>query len=341
MKRIFIVLIFLFYTTAVSANSIEQIKLDVRADGYTKVTQIMEFIDEGEYTLLKIPNNPKEISVKDSRGELEYTITKIDDEDNLKIYFRQFIESDQKEKITIKYGSHLLSRKDEENWKLKNNFETTGRKTIVKITFANGVKILYLNPQNLLRSYVENGIWIYPQDDELNFEITYRYDTSIMTTTTLIQDNQENESEMPYGNSGLILALVIALTTTLIYILHKNRLFGILKKSDISVDIANSVIANSQLTDEGVTYQIESKKTGPKNVKESILNLLNENELRIVRLLEQSSEDELTQANIQKTTGIPKSSLSDILKHIEKRKIIDRRVEGRVKWIKLRKWVLT
>jgi uncharacterized membrane protein len=50
-------------------------------------------------------------------------------------------------------------------------------------------------------------------------------------------------------------------------------------------------------------------------------------------------EDEITQAYIYKTTGIPKSSLSDTIKRLEKRNIVDRRKDGRINWIKIKDWV--
>jgi len=77
---------------------------------------------------------------------------------------------------------------------------------------------------------------------------------------------------------------------------------------------------------------------GKRAVKESILNVLDESEKAVVELLI-NSEDEITQAFIYKSTGIPKSSLSDTIKRLEKRNIIERKKEGRTNWLKLKEWV--
>lgn len=79
--------------------------------------------------------------------------------------------------------------------------------------------------------------------------------------------------------------------------------------------------------------------SGPRKLKESIRNVLDEAELKVVDMLLKFDE-EITQAYIYKTTGIPKSSLSDIIKRLEKRNIIERKREGRINWIKLKDSVL-
>ncbi len=75
-----------------------------------------------------------------------------------------------------------------------------------------------------------------------------------------------------------------------------------------------------------------------KGVKESILNVLDESERIVVGMLEKA-EDEITQAYVYKTTGIPKSSLSDTIKRLEKRNILEIKKEGRTNWLKLKEWV--
>jgi DNA-binding transcriptional ArsR family regulator len=75
-----------------------------------------------------------------------------------------------------------------------------------------------------------------------------------------------------------------------------------------------------------------------KGVKESILNVLDESERIVVNMLEKA-EDEITQAYVYKSTGIPKSSLSDTIKRLEKRNIIEIKKEGRTNWLKLKEWV--
>jgi len=87
-----------------------------------------------------------------------------------------------------------------------------------------------------------------------------------------------------------------------------------------------------------VDFSVGKTVAGKRAVKESILNVLDESEKAVVELLI-NSEDEITQAFIYKSTGIPKSSLSDTIKRLEKRNIIERKKEGRTNWLKLKEWV--
>ena len=77
---------------------------------------------------------------------------------------------------------------------------------------------------------------------------------------------------------------------------------------------------------------------GKRTVKDSILNVLDESEKSVIDLMIKS-EDEITQAYVYKCTGMPKSSLSDTIKRLEKRNIIERKKEGRTNWLKLKEWV--
>ena len=97
-----------------------------------------------------------------------------------------------------------------------------------------------------------------------------------------------------------------------------------------SVDVSVS-------TTEEVPKNASAKSSGTK-VKESIKNVLDENERQVVEILEKAA-DEITQAYVYKSTGIPKSSLSDVIKRLERRKIIERKKEGRTNWLKLKDWV--
>lgn len=73
-------------------------------------------------------------------------------------------------------------------------------------------------------------------------------------------------------------------------------------------------------------------------INPSVLKMLDKTEKEIIKLLAQS-EEEITQAYIYKTLGIPKSSLSDIIRRLEQRDLIKKKKEGRVNWINLREWV--
>ena len=342
MKRLLLLIWILCLIYPTCAQTVEQLNIDVRADGFARVTEKLIFSGQGEHATLELLNNVKEVTVEDELGGLRFNHTN----NFLKIFFRDYQETNDSDNIQISYGTHHMTKRVNENWIIEERFHTSGRKTIVKIGFAKGSRIMSINPQNLLRSYVKDGIWIYPQEDEIDFSIAYQYDIGdISTTTSTIPMNNGISLEDPPDDQNVLYGIIIGILFFVIlfgvYTLYRQRLLGNRKGTNISIDISDEVVAKPEIIDGNVIYDIKGGSSGLRTVKESILKMLNENELMIIRLLEESTEDEITQAFIQKTTGIPKSSLSDILKHIEKRKIIERRVEGRVKWIKLRTWVFT
>ena len=84
------------------------------------------------------------------------------------------------------------------------------------------------------------------------------------------------------------------------------------------------------------TKKEETEKSG--KVKHSIIQILDVNEKQVVELL-QSMDNEVTQAYIRKSTGIPGSTLSKLMLRLEERNIIERRSEGKTKWVRLKEWV--
>jgi uncharacterized membrane protein len=82
----------------------------------------------------------------------------------------------------------------------------------------------------------------------------------------------------------------------------------------------------------------EIKKEGGK-INSSVMKMLDTAEKEVIKMLEASPEEEITQAYIYKTLEIPKSSLSDTIKRLEQRDLIEKKKEGRINWIKLKKWV--
>jgi uncharacterized membrane protein len=88
-------------------------------------------------------------------------------------------------------------------------------------------------------------------------------------------------------------------------------------------------------------YPSEEKKSVEKEKKrkinQSIMKLMDENEQKVINILMNSGET--TQANVYKITQIPKATLSNIMRKLEERNIIERRIEGKVKWVKLKDWV--
>jgi DNA-binding transcriptional ArsR family regulator len=109
---------------------------------------------------------------------------------------------------------------------------------------------------------------------------------------------------------------------------------------DGSVESDSGDYANEDVHEKSVVdFSVGKTAAGKRAVKESILNVLDESERSVVELMI-NAEGEITQAYIYKSTGMPKSSLSDTIKRLEKRNIIERKKEGRTNWLKLKEWVL-
>ena len=345
MRKSFVLAIIILFAQLTHAYEISEINITIGEDGYTQIDQNIQVESEGEKATIPIPEYAEQIKVNDRLGRLEYNTTKVNGQNLLRIYFRKYQEEGESEKITVSYASHYLTKKDDGIWKIYFDSQATARKTIVRVKYPQESQIVTLKPENLLRTYVENGIWLFPQEDELNFSSTYRYQgvKPQITTTTQKKGGEggiQIDARLLYGIGLLVLAAVLA---AILVILYKNRMFSLGKRKDMmTVSVGESVVAEPNMVEGKVSYDIEGSdaQKGKKAVKESILKMLDDNELAIIKLMENSEEEEVTQAYIYKTTGIPKSSLSDILKRLEKRNIINRRVQGRVKWISIKSWAL-
>ncbi len=86
-----------------------------------------------------------------------------------------------------------------------------------------------------------------------------------------------------------------------------------------------------------IAWEKTGGKEGSRAINPSIMKLMDKNETRIMEILLETGET--TQANIYKITQIPKATLSDLMRKLENRNLIERRAEGRVKWVKIKDWV--
>lgn len=342
---LFFALILLASSTA-AAQTIDEINLSIDDGGYVWITEKQTFEEEGEYGVLDLPSNIENLKAYDSRGPLKLNVTENEKNTEAKLFFRDYLDVGERSTVVIAYGTNLMTKKEGQTWYLKYSSKTTPRTTIMRVSFPDNSKILKLKPEDMLRSYVQKGVWVYPQQEFFAFEGEYQVekDTPEAVTTTIKQENPPaNEPNDTFDwEKGLIIALLVFSASIMAYIYHNRQSKGSITGGDnVVFTVDEGIIGDRELSGAEVKINIKDAKEAETEtkVKESIIRMLNENELRIVRLLEDSEEDEITQAYIHKTLGIPKSSLSDILKHIEKRRIIERRGEGRVKWIRLRRWV--
>jgi len=346
LKAIFVV--FLLATLA-SADTISDINLVVGSDGYAFVEERIIYEYPGDSGNLSLPSSTDNLAVTDEVGNVPYTLSGENGGKVAIIRFTKPLELGQTEQLWIRYGTHYLTAKEGGQWNVSFSTPTTPRKTIIRLTLPEGSNITSLDPYDALRTYVKDGIWIYPQDTQMNFSVSYEY-ASVKPNLENKSTGPGNQSIIPFDTNlflGIILVVVFLLVLVILYSLYKNRLLlgRKLKEEPMNVSVIENIVTEPKVDDGKVSYDIAGAGGSPAGsggrlVKESVLKMLDDTELSIIRLLENSDEEEVTQAYIHKTTGVPKSSLSDILKHMEKRNILERRESGRVKWIKLKSWVL-
>jgi len=343
MKFWLLSLLILLCTPPAAADVIGDINLWIGEDGFTWIEQRIVFDGEGEYGSVILPSTIDEVTASDDNGRLNSNISEVDGVRRVKVFFPRYLEAGETREVWLKYGTDRITTKEEGLWRINYQTQATPRTTIVRVTYPVGAQVLTLRPDDLLRTYVKNGVWIYPQEGDLNFSSTYKYggvQPVESTTTTTIPTPPPTTDPTIYI---LILGVIILFVAVIVLVLYRDRLPQFTGPRDsMRVTVNEDVVSEPKALGGKVSYDIEGSQQpyAAKSIKESIIKMLDDNELAIVKLLENSEEDEITQAYIHKTTGIPKSSLSDILRRIEKRNIIERRVEGRVKWIKLKSWVL-
>jgi uncharacterized membrane protein len=348
MRIIVLLLLALFLATLAHADTISDINLKVRGDGYADIEERVIFENEGNYGIIHAPQFADSPIISDDGGNLTYELTDIGGTAVIKVNFKEAITAKKTKEVLLTYGTHYLTSKEGDLWTLKFSAAATPRKTILRILLPEKSTLVTMAPEGLLRTNVKDGVWIYPQETELNFTGTYRYDGTkppLSTTTTTIRRSQDGilSIDAKTAYAFVFALLVSALIVVAYWVYTKKKLLPDKIRGYITINASNDVVPEAKAMADGkVSYNIDTSSAprGAKRVKESIIKMLDEIETSIIKILENSEEDEVTQAYIYKTTGIPKSSLSDILKQLEKRNIIERRIDGRVKWIKLKSWVL-
>jgi len=205
--------------------------------------------------------------------------------------------------VRLYYSTDHLVGKNGSKWTVRYSTSANQQNTLIYVYFPTATRILPLSG-DILFSPVDDGLLVYPDSDVFSFRIDYEL-------------QQTNVVGFVESNEFFILLGFLVLIILAVFFWMRGR-----GQSADSVD---------DLSDD------REPVTGVM-VMDSIKNTLDEKEGRIVEMLE-SSNDEITQAYIYKSTGIPKSTLSEIINRLERRNIIKRRKDGRTNWLKLQKWV--
>ncbi|MEM2918523.1 MAG: helix-turn-helix domain-containing protein [Candidatus Altiarchaeota archaeon] len=292
-------------------------KIDIAIDE-NGVVNVKEELSLSESTaIILIPKTVENLLIYDSKGNpLGYELSAFEDSQLLRIYLKSQSEKD----VRFSYSTQALTRKNASLWTINFYSLTTPGKTIIELSFPKNSnvtsfrtkEIVYLYPPNL-----KSPIFLYPQEEKARIEFDYR----------LIPEKEE--MNIP----SLITLIIFILVSISVIIYYKWKIKSPKKEIKAKENASETLIKSDVKTE--IKEESEKKK---KQVKLSILNMLDENEKRVVGML-QDFDIEITQAYIYKTLEIPKASLSNIIKRLESRNLIEKRKDGRINWIKLKDWV--
>lgn len=290
---------------------INYINIQIYENGFVDIEEGLEV--NNTIASILTPKNIMDLQILDSRGnKLQHESVSMDDKQLVTFYLR----SPDERVIEFRYKTMDLISKNASTWTLKFSTISVPRRTIIKIEFPSGSDVKALRPMDIHR-YPQNltsPLWLYPQAKDFSFECDYEIGPSV----------PEGDNIYLYAIAGIGVIAVVILALFL-YIL------GIRKGKK----------AEENHEEEPVSDEVkEDKEEKSSKIKSSVLNVLEENERKVVELIEKA-DDEITQAYIYKTTGIPKATLSDLMKRLEKRNVIERRRDGRINWIRLQEWVFT
>lgn len=340
-----VALFFLFYAPiAVAQPAVEHqesgikcinyINVIVRANGLVEVEENIEV--NNTIVKLIVPKDIQNVRITDSRGKvLDYDIASTDS--SLIVSF--YLKSIDDRVVSFSYITSSLTSKNGSTWTLRFTATTSPGSTIVRVDFPDGTEVFSLRPEGLYRSpkNLSDSMFLYPQTSDFSFEYDYRVNNVV-----------EGKPTISFNILFVFLALFVVF-----FIVYSVVRFGIIRRverrlgafgkgsdavseqKEVGV-VADDASVSSEVSPlEEVTLAVGSSG---RKIASAVLNMLEENERKVVEVIE-NAEGEITQAYIYKSTGIPKTSLSDIIKRLEKRNILERRREGRTNWIKLKDWV--
>ncbi|MBN2250647.1 MAG: hypothetical protein JW724_01050 [Candidatus Altiarchaeota archaeon] len=312
---------------------VRSVEMVIDQNGMVSVTENL-VVRAGDVVRRMIPGKVRDISVTDSKGNSIPAYESAHENEYQLIGF--FIEESDntEENIAIKYNTQHLTAKSGDVWGISFSGSFTAQSTILKVYFPPNSEIVSIEPGDLYRTNVKpNEIWFYPQDELLSLSCQYKVTADKLPTTTLPESTGTD-----YSIALIIIAVLAFFLVLLIFYVFNNRRSGLadtFKPSNIPAPAEKAV----ELADVKEPPASPAKETPKKGrIKDSVLNMLDANEKMVLELMK-TAEDEITQAYVYKSTGIPKSTLSDVIKRLEKRNIIERNREGRTNWIKLKEWV--
>lgn len=343
------------------------IDIEIDTSGMVYVTEEL-VTGAGDIVNRLVPNNIQGVEVLDGETVLSSELTPRDGRQVLSFVPEE--DGRKQAEIVVKYSSQGFTGKSGETWSINYSSIVTPlgsapQGTIIRLYTPKNTQITNIDYKDLYWSPVgDSEIWVYPLSEEFNLSFSYKLGVSgplIPRPTSTTLGPADNSTGLPVESAirnyvvpfiAFLAFLLVVLWTLLFKKKSKDRgrkdsreappeeerPLAVVKDthhiSDVSIeggdlghDVDHDVVPN-------VEYSMKPAEKVRK-VKDSVKNVLDETEKRIIGILE-GFDEETTQAFIYKSTGIPKSSLSDAIRRLEKRNIIERKKEGRTNWLKLK-----
>jgi uncharacterized membrane protein len=322
MKYAKILLICILLSGVAAASSISQITVQIENSGMVNLNETISLAAGESGESLWIPKDIEKLAVYDSQGPVTYNIS---EEKDRKIIMLILPKTSERQKdVYVEYSTESAASKNKGIWKLELALSTTASKTIIKIVFPKNSTILNWTSSYRFSLGLDT-LYIYPDVNETSFTATYQF---VGGDSQVVGD--ESKSKTPYALYALLLA-------SLIVIVH----LTLRRRKTAGDEAKNKAEKTSLVQDASLTKEesLDKPENNPRELKDSVYKMLEDEETKVVDVLKNNLEEEITQAQIYHVTGIPKASLSDIMNRLERRNIIERTKDGRVKWVKLKKWV--
>jgi len=319
-----IAVLLLLSVAPASAYTINNINLIVDKDGTVRVEEKI-IVSTGESQLrLTLPENHESLGVTKNGVPLHFEV-----EDSLEgpQVVALFDSSARSENIDVVYESTHLTAKSGGVWTLNFPARTDPYRTIVKVTLPRNTTVLDWSPKNRFTP-TEDGLIVYPESEQYDFVLNYAV------------GGGDDDAEKPPKVAFLYIVLVVV---AIVLLLVFRRFTRRPSDSGVSTTSAGIQVSAPSAKVEIATEDAEEKPgeaSSSGEMKDSVYKILEDNERKIVDFLIAKHGEDITQAQICRETGIPKATLSDLMRRLEKRNVLERERQGRRNWVKLKKWVL-
>jgi len=298
--------------------------LVVDSAGTTQVEE--KIIVSASETHLRVPiqEGYKDLSLELAGSPLNFDV--VEGEDGSEVSAFVDAAGVRSVEVILKYSSRYFTSKSGGVWTLSFPAEIDPFRTIVSVKLPFNTTIVEWGPKTRFTP-TSDGLYVYPETEEYNLLLTY----------TVGEDSSQASP-----NLLLVYASVIIVVLVFLVLYYRKRT----KSSESSGDVLLSP-PPVEVVDEGpgtiefseaASVDEHDEDAAGASMKESVYQMLEDNERKIVDALLSEGED-ITQAQLCRETGIPKATMSDLMRRLEKRNVIERERQGRRNWVKLKKWV--